>query len=480
MKKVLGIFLAVCICVTLAVPVFAEVTPSTTGDGYLMINGQKYQTEKELRNVTAEDSTVVTDGAVIEVYGSVNLPLHESSSVVGTKVPAGYFWVLNADNVTVVGKTADATLYSSTDPNSGVWGVQSLIIVEGNNAAFQDVAILPCYNTYYSGTNKTVEVMAEDFTMTGCTLAPLDGTTSDGGSLYFNQDKGTVKVEGCTFEKVWIAFDSVTSADSIEIVSNTFDTPADENTYFIGNVTWSDPPATTMADVVIKNNTFENVPEDYDRIVVNRMQGTFILEDNTADNGKDFSDMIRFQAGYGGLTQEDLAGEAEVVIIENGVTKSYTPKETGDINGDMDVEIFISEIQLNKTSLTLEEDETEKLEVTVIPADTTEDKTVTWTSSDDTIATVDQNGVVTAKKIGTATITATVGEHTATCTVTVKTGYTYDDSDSNNNNGASSDNENNKPENPSTGDNTFVVSAIALLAISGAVGTAALKMRKSK
>ncbi len=59
-----------------------------------------------------------------------------------------------------------------------------------------------------------------------------------------------------------------------------------------------------------------------------------------------------------------------------------------------------------------------KLTATVTPEDSTD--IVAWKSSDETVATVDENGNVTAKAAGTAKITASIGEFTATCTITVK------------------------------------------------------------
>ena len=77
---------------------------------------------------------------------------------------------------------------------------------------------------------------------------------------------------------------------------------------------------------------------------------------------------------------------------------------------------------LDKTTASLRAGETVTLTATVNPDDAT-DKTVTWTSSDQTIATV-SNGVVTAKKVGTATITAKAGSQTANCQITVESSCT--------------------------------------------------------
>ena len=81
------------------------------------------------------------------------------------------------------------------------------------------------------------------------------------------------------------------------------------------------------------------------------------------------------------------------------------------------VSVDVESFTLDKTSLELTVGETEQLTATVKPDDAT-DKNVTWTSSDESVAKVD-NGKVTAIKSGKATITAKCCGKTVECAVTV-------------------------------------------------------------
>ena len=82
----------------------------------------------------------------------------------------------------------------------------------------------------------------------------------------------------------------------------------------------------------------------------------------------------------------------------------------------------VTSVSLNKTSLTLGLNGTETLKATVKPDNAT-DKTVTWSSSDTKVATVDQNGKVkmlSSKGEATITVTTKDGDKTASCKVIAK------------------------------------------------------------
>ena len=110
------------------------------------------------------------------------------------------------------------------------------------------------------------------------------------------------------------------------------------------------------------------------------------------------------------------AGTAIITAIsENGKTASCTIT----VN-KKDTNITITEVRLNKSTETLKEGDTTTLTATVLPENTTDSKSVSWRSSNSEVATVDANGTVTAKRAGTAVITATsTNGKTAGCTVTV-------------------------------------------------------------
>ena len=94
------------------------------------------------------------------------------------------------------------------------------------------------------------------------------------------------------------------------------------------------------------------------------------------------------------------------------------PGTTPGTDPDDDKDIAVTAVSLNNTSLTLEIGESYTLFATVSPDNAT-DKSVTWTSSDQSVAMV-EDGKVTAIESGTTTITATTSNgKTASCSVTV-------------------------------------------------------------
>ena len=82
--------------------------------------------------------------------------------------------------------------------------------------------------------------------------------------------------------------------------------------------------------------------------------------------------------------------------------------------------VAVTGVTLDKTSISLLVGDSETLTATVTPADA-ENQKLTWSSDKPAVATVDDNGKVTAVKAGEATITVTTqdGGKTATCRVTV-------------------------------------------------------------
>lgn len=113
-----------------------------------------------------------------------------------------------------------------------------------------------------------------------------------------------------------------------------------------------------------------------------------------------------------------LSGSTFVPVEGNAIPEN-TAYIVSDGDGEIALHIPAIAIELNETEVTIEVEETATLVATVLPEENTEKATVVWTSSNEAVATVSAEGVVTAVAAGEATITASYGELEAHCTVTV-------------------------------------------------------------
>ena len=103
------------------------------------------------------------------------------------------------------------------------------------------------------------------------------------------------------------------------------------------------------------------------------------------------------------------------ILLSVSLIATYSCKK------EKDKSVAVTEVRLDKTATTLVEGDTEELMATVMPENAT-DKGIEWKSSDESVATVSQNGLVTALKEGSSAITVITndGGFSASCEVTAK------------------------------------------------------------
>ncbi len=175
--------------------------------------------------------------------------------------------------------------------------------------------------------------------------------------------------------------------------------------------------------------------------------------DYTVTEGEDATFTVEASAGSETLTyqwQQSTDNGSSWTNIESETNASYTINSTNTsmngyqyrcvVTGSGGVSVIsqtatltvqakpasvpVTGVKLNKDSLTLQEKDSDTLTATVEPADAT-NQDVIWKSSDTSIATVSEDGTVTAISAGNATITATAADGSgisASCTLTVTHG----------------------------------------------------------
>ena len=138
----------------------------------------------------------------------------------------------------------------------------------------------------------------------------------------------------------------------------------------------------------------------------------------SVDNGNNWTDIV-------GANLAIYTAEATKIEMNGYQYRCIIKGDSGSVTSNvflLIVNVAVDNIKLNKTATVMNVGDTETLTVTVEPANAT-NKTVTWSSSNTDVATVDESGKVTAIGKGTTLITATANDDSgvqATCTVTVR------------------------------------------------------------
>ena len=322
-------------------------------------------------------------------------------------------------NVATVSFSYTAGGSSAYLANWGWWGYGWSATV----TAAEGYTITKCI--FYDDANRTatdseapfvVETTEEDKTQR------INGTPIDGGN---NQSKGLKKIEvygyatpvsGVTLSQD----DAVLTVGGETLTLTATVAPANAKDKTVSWTTSNDAVATVDANGVVTavsagtatitatatNGTDDTSDDKTATCTVTVTQNYKVtLADGTEDSGNWTISPANPQPG-------------DVVTITYGGTKKV--KSVKAVKKAAVIKVTI--ITLNKTETTINVGSTETLSVTAIDPSNATDKTYTWNSDNTAVATVDADGVVTAKAAGTANITATANDGsgvTATCAVTV-------------------------------------------------------------
>ncbi|MDD7454947.1 MAG: Ig domain-containing protein [Bacteroidales bacterium] len=244
--------------------------------------------------------------------------------------------------------------------------------------------------------------------------------------------------------------------DSAEMGAYWLELLASKERYFIGNdgsehLIIVDDFDTSLTDGIVSSLTFKwhyanpyNAVIEKSDVAITGLAVTGISSVNNDSNSAQFNVIyLPSNTTQRGITWSIVSGQQYASIdagtglltVKSGargntVKVRATSKANTSIYAEKSVSVTyyaatvaVTGVSLSKTSISLAEGGSETLLATVSPANAT-NKAVTWSSSNDSVATVDASGKVTAVKAGTATITVRTvdGGKTATCNLSVTAG----------------------------------------------------------
>ena len=174
------------------------------------------------------------------------------------------------------------------------------------------------------------------------------------------------------------------------------------------------------------------------KLAFDEFDDVLIGQKDNADNYLNLSELIEANNITDDINVEFASSDKAVATIDNDgnvfglkagktiITATVTAiagdgsKNVYTAEGELTVKaIPLNSIAFDKVIKEMKLGATDTLSIIYNPQNTTDAKDVTWTSSNPSVISV-ENGKLTANAVGTADITAKVGDKTVTCTITVK------------------------------------------------------------
>ena len=276
------------------------------------------------------------------------------------------------------------------------------------------LALTPCLAGLAEEGNESqnsMDIVLRSGTVTGVTVS------ENAVTMWVGEDKSfgvTVSPEGAT-NKNWT---SSTSNASIASLSGKSTIHAVAPGTAIITVTTEDGKKTATITVTVTQQVGE-IRLSADKTTL-KVGGTAkvtanVLPENASNKG------VTFTSSHSTVATVDANGNVQAASA--GTTTITTTAADGKgAYGTITIKVedMATGVTLSPTSKELKVNETAQLAASVLPA--TANQGIKFTSSDETVATVSETGLVTARKEGTAVITATAAdgsEKSASCTIKV-------------------------------------------------------------
>ena len=351
--------------------------------------------------ITVERVVIPVSGVTLEPI-SLTLTEGETAGLTSTIIPA------DADNQTIVWSSSDENI-AFVDNDGLVTGVS-----EGN------ATIMVTTNDGGFTATTEIQVVQGVIPVTGIVLDVTEGTVPVGFSGTIT---ATVLPQDATNKTViWTSSDeNVATVDQ-----NGFVVAVGPGSVII-TATTEDGGFTATVNGIVEGDDPEPIPVtgvtiDPTALTLTVSYTSTLVATVSPSNADDTT--VTWESSDNAVATVDDKGQ--VTALSEGVAIITVRTNDGGFEAESiitveDGAIPVTGITVDPTTLTLTEGATANLIANVIPADA-DNRTVTWSSSDETIATVNGNGQVSALSEGTITITATTddGEFEANITVTVE------------------------------------------------------------